>query len=239
MRRGASSALVMALVFASGAVHAQAQPASQPLEPLPPPDPAPAPAPLPPPPPSPSEPAGTLAPGDLGGGPEAPPLREVPLPEKPKVDLAAKMRQSTKGEIGWQYVRVHDVPITAAKVNLMFGAQNDWIAHYALLSFMIGSTEESRRAWDLRLGYMGDLLRWSVLRAGVGADAGYLVIRRVSYDDRAYAFGVGALFHVGVDLFPFGPRNDHALTIDGRFEAHIHFGNAAMWGPSILAGFRW
>jgi len=173
---------------------------------------------------------------------EPPPSASAPPPEPPPPVPAydpKKLRTSIKGEIGGQYARVHDVAIPGVKVNLMFGGQNDSLAHYGLLSFMVGSTEQSRRAWDLRVGYMGDLLRFGIVRAGVGAEAGYLVIRRVTYDDRAYAFGIGALFHVGFDVIPMGPHGEHALTLDARFDAHIHFGDALLFGPSLLAGYRW
>jgi hypothetical protein len=208
---------VLASISAPDVALAQ-QPVEEPPPPLPPPEPPP--------------------PETIVVEPPPSSLAEVPLPPRPERD-PKKVRTSIKGEIGAQYVHVFDVPITAMKVNLLFGAQNDSVAHYGLVSFMVGSTEQSRRAWDLRLGYMGDLLRFGVLRAGLGGQIGYLVIRRVSYDDRAYAMGIGALAHVGVDLFPYGPAGDHALTLDARFEAHIHFGNAFMWGPSILAGYRW
>lgn len=227
-------ALLVPLVFFSLAAPAQAQP----LEPLPPPTtqpPAtqpPATQPLPPP-TSPEAPTvedfGRPAPRpvqDLGPAP--------PLPDESK-----KFHESVKGELGYEYAQVHGVPIDAGRLILGFGGQNADMAHYAIATMMLGQTREGRRVWDLRVGWSGDLYRAGILRLGLTAQAGYLVVRRVTDDSRAYAFGIGAGGHAGVDLVPFGDHGEHALTLDGRFDVHLHFGNAVQWGPEILLGFRW
>jgi hypothetical protein len=253
--------LVGALVAASAVARAQGttppepapagaptQAPAQPLEPLPPPTPAPPtvsppPASTPPPtgappwtPPPPLGPDtaqwGSTVPAETAAPPASGTAPEPARPPK-------KYRPTGKAELGYQYAQVHGVPINAGRLNLGFGAQTDEMANYATLSIMVGETAAHRRAWDLRVGWTGDLYREGILRLGLAGRAGYLVIRRITTDSRAYAFGIGAGVHAGVDLVPFGDRGDHALTLDAHFDADIHFGNAFQWGPSVLLGFRY
>lgn len=163
---------------------------------------------------------------------------DAPPPPPPKED-GEKMRPSFRGEGGFQYSQLYAVPITGARVRLGVGAQNDSWANYATLSFLFGSTENDLRTWDLRFGYTGDFLKVSVLRLGLDGEMGYLFIHRASANERMFALGLGAGAHAGVDLFPFGPRGDHAVTAQVRFDASIHFAGAFVWGPAALIGFRY
>lgn len=187
--------------------------------------------------------AAPATPEDFGvpATPAAPPPPPPPAPASaPPHDDEAKgraFRPSFKGGLGYHYARVHDVPIHAGRLRLGVGAQNDLMAHYAMLSVMVGETETGRRAWDMRVGWSGDV-RISIVRLGLDAEIGYLFIRRATIDSRMWALGVGAGAHAGVDVLTWGPREDHALTIDGRIEGHIHFGNAVSWGPSLSLGVR-
>lgn len=194
---------------------------------------------------------GTASPADFGLPPSSPPA--APAPSPPPVIVsppapaptpaeeeakARAFRPSFKGGVGYQYAHVHGVPIQAGRLRLGVGGQNDVMAHYAMLSIMVGETDAGRRAWDLRVGWSGDLRLVSILRLGLDAEIGYLFIRRATIDERMYALGIGVGAHAGIDVLTWGPRDDHALTVDGRIEAHIHFGNADLWGPSILLGLR-
>jgi hypothetical protein len=151
---------------------------------------------------------------------------------------ARRFRPAFRFAGGYQLGRAHGISANGARFRAGVGAQNDSSAHYAMLSALYGETEQGLRAWDIRLGWCGDFLRWKILRAGVDIEFGYLVVRRATLDARMWALGMGIGGHVGVDVFPFGPRDDHAITIEGRFDGHLHFGNALYWGPSILVGVR-
>lgn len=190
---------------------------------------------------------GTASPADFGLPPAAPAPAPAPAPASAPAAAPAPdddevkgraFRPSFKGALGFEYAHVHGVPIEAGRLRLGVGGQNDVMAHYAMLSIMVGETEAGRRAWDVRIGWSGDARIATILRLGLDVELGYLFVRRATIDERMYALGIGAGAHVGVDALTWGPRDDHALTIEGRIEGHIHFGNAALWGPSILLGLR-
>ncbi|MBX3228657.1 MAG: hypothetical protein KIT84_08395 [Labilithrix sp.] len=187
------------------------------------------------------EPAIVYEQADAGAEPDAagPAPAPASAPPQSEEDAAKKHRLSFRGAGGFQYQQVNGIPVTGARVRLGVGSQTDTIAHYGGISVLYGATENDLRTWDVRLGYTGDLLRMGVLRLGGTAETGYLFIRRATIDKRMYALGIGAGVHLGVDLFPFGPRNDHAVTAEARFDAHLHFGSVFVWGPSVLLGFRY
>ncbi|MBX3219721.1 MAG: hypothetical protein KF795_04325 [Labilithrix sp.] len=213
---------------------------ASPAPPLPPPQgPTGAPAPTSAPPP-----ASAPAPSDgVGGaGDEAVPLAAPPpaesQPVAPRV-TGKEYRPSLKGSAGFQYAQAHGVPITGGRMRLGVGGQNDTSAFYAVLSMLYGSTAEGLRTWDVRGSISGDLLRTGILRLGIDVEMGYLVVRRVTVDSRMWALGLGAGVHASVDVYQFGPRDDHAIFLEGKLDAHLHFGSAFMWGPSVLAGIRY
>ena len=131
------------------------------------------------------------------------------------------------------------MPITGGRLRLGVGAQNDSTAFYAMGTILYGSTEEGLRTWDLRASISADLVRTGIFRFGPDLEMGYLVVRRATVDSRMWALGLGAGIHASLDVYPFGPRDDHAVFIEGKLDAHLHFGNALMWGPSVLAGVRY
>ena len=207
------------------------------LEPLPPPEPAPLPPPA----------ASSAAPsrsdfgvaGDAGAPPSAPGPTDAPPVLPPKPPSGNAFRPTFKGAAGFQYAQVHGVPITGGRLRLGVGGQNDSSAFYAMLSMLYGSTEESLRTWDVRGTISADLLRVGLLRLGGDLEMGYLVVRRATVDSRMWALGLGAGIHASVDVYQFGPRDDHAIFVEGKLDAHLHFGSAFMWGPSVLAGVRY
>lgn len=174
-----------------------------------------------------------------GDAPEALPPRDNPPKDKEKEDEGKTLRLAGRGEGGFQYSRLYGVPITGARGRIGIGAQNDSTANYATLSVLYGATENDLRTWDVRVGWQGDLLRFGVVRLGLDVEFGYLFIRRATFDNRMFTLGAGAGVHAGVDLFPFGPRNDHAVTAQVRFDTSLHFGGAFVWGPAVLVGFRY
>jgi hypothetical protein len=188
--------------------------------------------PAPPPPVQPAAPTPAPAPAPASSADKPPP---------PPSDEAQgkRLRTSFRAEGGFQYAQLYGVPITGAGVRFGAGSQTDSYAHYGTISFLYGSTENDLRTWDLRIGYTGDFFRYKILRLGLDVAMGYLFIHRASTDERMWALGAGAGAHVGVDLFPFGPRGDHAVTAQARFDASLHFGGAFLWGPTFLVGFRY
>ncbi len=207
------------------------------LEPLPPPEPARLPAPSDPSTPSSSD-FGVA--GDAGAAPSVSSSDEAPAaPPPPKPSSGKAFRPTFKGAAGFQYAQVHGVPITGGRLRLGVGGQNDSSAFYAMLSMLYGSTEESLRTWDVRGAISADLLRVGILRLGGDLEMGYLVVRRATVDSRMWALGLGAGVHASLDAYPFGPNDDRAIFVEGKLDAHLHFGNAFMWGPSILAGVRY
>lgn len=219
------------LVFGALAPHAHAQ--QQQLEPLPPPERA---RPSPP-----ADPGSTPSQNDDrvpsdGGAPHA---AEIPPSTAPKNASGKDFRTTFKGSAGLQYAQVHGVPITGGRLRLGVGAQNDARAFYAMATMLLGSTEEGLRTWDLRGSLSADLLRLGILRLGGDLEMGYLVVRRATVDARMWALGLGAGVHASIDAYQFGARDDHAVFIEAKLDAHLHFGTAFMWGPSILGGIRY
>lgn len=176
-------------------------------------------------------------------GNAAPPAPANPSPPSsgPNPDEEAKLakiKPSFRGQLGYQYTHMYGVPINAGRLRLGVGLQNDSMGHYLTASSMVGETETGRRAWDLRVGYEGELRLAGIVRLGAGLEIGYVFIRRASIDERMWALGIGAHVHGSVDALSWGFRDDHALYIDARIEGHIHFGNADLWGPTLSVGLR-
>jgi hypothetical protein len=171
--------------------------------------------------------------------PRSPSDQPPPPPPAVKEDEGKSARTSVRVEGGFQYSQLFGVPITGARVRIGAGAQTDSFAHYGTVSVLYGGTENDLRTWDFRVGYTGDFLRVSILRLGLDAEMGYLVIHRASLDERMFALGVGAGAHAGLDIVAFGPHGDHAVTAQARFDASLHFGGAFVWGPAVLIGFRY
>lgn len=168
----------------------------------------------------------------------ATPAASSPAPTPEDEEKHHKIKPTFKVQLGYQYAQLHSVPINAGRLRTGVGIQNDVMAHYLTFASFIGATESERRVWDLRFGYEGELRLASIVRVGLGAEIGYVFVRRASIDERMWALGIGANFHVGVDAVSWGFRDDHALYIDARIEGHIHFGNADMWGPTLSVGLR-
>jgi hypothetical protein len=179
-------------------------------------------------------PTPTTAPAPTPAPTAAQQQQELEQEEKKK----GEFKPAIKAQLGYQYARMYGVPINAGRFRLGVGAQNDVQAHYFTFSSFIGATETERRIWDLRVGYEGELRLVGILRLGLGLEMGYVFVRRASIDERMWALGIGAQAHVGLDAVTWGPRDDHALYVEARIEAHIHFGNADMWGPTLSVGVR-
>ncbi|MCW5836512.1 MAG: hypothetical protein KIS78_29200 [Labilithrix sp.] len=231
------AAAATALLLAAPTALAQ-EPQAEPLPPLPTPTAAP-----PERAPGDASPAGALTDADLGlagdgGAPPASPSSEPPAP-RPRALSGKEFRPTLKGSAGFQYAQAHGVPITGGRLRLGVGAQNDSSAYYAVLSVLYGGTAEGLRTWDVRGSISGDLLRTGILRLGLDLEMGYLVVRRVTVDSRMWALGLGAGVHASVDVYAFGPRDDHAVFLEGKLDAHLHFGNAFVWGPSVFVGIRY
>jgi hypothetical protein len=148
------------------------------------------------------------------------------------------MHTSFRVEPGFQYAQLHGVSITGARLRMGLGGQTAFAGHYASGSLLFGGTDAGLRTWDLRIGWIGDFVRWNMIRAGLDAEMAYLSIRRASIDDRLWAVGLGIAGHASLDILAFGPRADHALTANVRFDATLFFGGF-VWGPSVAIGFRY
>jgi hypothetical protein len=163
----------------------------------------------------------------------------VPADADAEAKLANARRTAFRAAAGIAYERVSSVPVTGGLLRLAVGGQNDFVGHYASLSIMTGLTENGLRTWDVRVGWTGDLLRADRVRLGMDADLGYLVIRRATVDSRMWALGAGVGIHASADLYTFGPRDAHAITLEGRLDGRLYFGGATTWGPSLLGGIRY
>jgi len=185
-----------------------------------------------------STPAPAATPPPAGGA--APIVFPGKADKDPEAEEAKgrRARAMFKVQLGFQYSRLHSVPIVGGRMRFGVGAQTDTQAHYFVFSSMIGETETERRAWDLRIGYGGDMRFATIARIGVGLELGYVFVRRASIDERQWALGIGADVHLGIDALTWGPHEDHALFFEARIEGHLHFGNADMWGPTLSAGIR-
>lgn len=231
IRKNALISFCASIALASVSQIALAQPAPAPLPPLP------SEAPAPPPPAAPPAP-----PGEGGAPTSQPPTaapKDTPPPPTDDAEEAKKVRLAVRGAGGYQYWRMNGIPVTAARMRFGVGGQTDFGAHYGSLSILYAGTENGLRTWDFRFGWIGDFLRYGPVRLGVDAEVGYLVVRRTSVDDRFWALGAGGGVHAAVDVLAFGPRDDHAITVEGHFDGHLHFGTAFVWGPNLLVGFRY
>lgn len=162
-------------------------------------------------------------------------------PPRPPTDAeeGAKTRLALRFDGGFQYEQIDKVPVTAARFRLGVGGQTDSNANYASISILYGATTNGLRTYDFKVGWIGDLYRYSIMSFGVDAEIGYLWVHRATIDDRMWALGATAAAHIGFDLYPFGPRNDHAITAQARIDGSFYFGGAAVWGPELLLGFRY
>lgn len=170
--------------------------------------------------------------------PQMPDASSQTAPVRSDAELGRARRTSFRGAAGYEYARIGGVPIQGARVRLGLGQQNDSAAHYGALSIFYGSTENHLNTWDVRLGWTLDLLRYGPLRLGFDAELGYVTIRRTALPDRLWSIGVGGGGHASIDLLSFGPRNDHAITAEARFDVYLHL-YAWMWGPTLMFGFRY
>jgi hypothetical protein len=170
--------------------------------------------------------------------PATPPAPTASGPSPDDQVKLGKIKPSFRGQLGYQYTHMFGVPINAGRLRLGVGLQNDDMGHYMTFSSMVGETETGRRAWDLRVGYEGELRLAGIVRLGAGLEIGYVFVRRASIDERQWALGIGAHVHGSVDALTWGFRDDHALYVDARIEGHIHFGNADLWGPTLSIGVR-
>lgn len=186
----------------------------------------------------PAQPQITVVNGDTAPPPSATPAPATNGPTPEDEAKLGKIKPSFRGQLGYQYTQMFGVPINAGRLRLGVGLQNDVMGHYMTFSSMVGETETGRRAWDLRVGYEGDLRLAGIVRLGAGLELGYVFIRRASIDERMWALGIGAHVHASIDALTWGFRDDHALYVDARLEGHIHFGNADLWGPTLSVGLR-
>jgi hypothetical protein len=190
----------------------------------------PRPAPPPPPPPQPV----VVAPPPSATVTTQPPPPPKPPPEEPDVDA---FHASLKLEAGGALKKLDAFGVTLFDLRLGFGAENKWMGHYGSLGFTWGETSQHLRTYDLMLGYGLDF-RISIVRLGVGAELGYLWVRRASVDSRMFALGIGAWGHAGIDIVQFGPNERFGFYVDARLSGSIHYTNALLWGPSLMLGVR-
>jgi hypothetical protein len=85
---------------------------------------------------------------------QPPPLPAPASSTTPEQDEAKlkEFKPAIKVQLGYQYARLHSVPINAGRFRLGVGAQSDVQAHYFTFSSFVGATETERRVWDLRVG---------------------------------------------------------------------------------------
>jgi hypothetical protein len=163
--------------------------------------------------------------------PAAPPLKEKgeASPDKPV--------HSIKLEAGGGLRKIEGVSFVGMDLHAGFGAEDDTLGHYGYLGFLWGSTSESLRSYGLNVGYNLDV-RIEFVRLGFGIQAGFMWVRRATLDAHLVALGAGAFGHMSADLVKLGRGGHDALYFDVRIEGMGYLKDVAVWGPSVMLGFR-
>lgn len=143
-----------------------------------------------------------------------------------------------KIDAGYTLRWLHAVGAQGLDLRLGVGGRSADFAHHASFALFYGATEAGLRAYDFKLGYNGDARVAGPFWLGLGVELGYVWVRRATVDARMYTFGVGGYAHALVELFQFGERDRSSLHLGARMTGGIHFGSAALWGPSVFLGMR-
>jgi hypothetical protein len=180
----------------------------------------------------------TYAPAPTYTAPPPPaPAPRPSAPQEPVEEGEGRERPSFKLELGATARQVHGLALTGGDGRIGFGAQSRTIAHYAGIGFFYGGTEHGLRSYALMFGW-GMEGRFERFRVGIGAEAGWLFVRRATLNKRMYALGIGAWVQATFDLVKMGRHEDGAFYAGVRLAGSLHYGEAGFWGPSVLAGLR-
>jgi hypothetical protein len=205
------------------------------------------PKPAPPPVPTTSPPTASGGSDDAGdaGLPASDAGPSAPAAAKTDEEEGRTYRFAAKGQAGYELGVMYARPIHSARFRLGLGRQNDNYSQFVIIDGRYGQTPNGLGTWDIRLGGEVDLYRSGILRIGLGAASGLLILKRATTpsgaligSNDAVALTIGMDVHAGADLVRWGPRNDHALTIDARLDLHVFFTGYYV-APGVVLGLRY
>jgi hypothetical protein len=178
--------------------------------------------------------------GDAGAAPLSDGGASSPPPPPPSTEEIEKQkyRFAFKGQAGYELAAVYGVAVHSARFRAAFGSQNDVTGRYFVLDGRWGSTANGLTSFDVRAGGEIEPVKTGIAHFGLGAAAGIMGVNRVTNGRTLLIPTLGLYFHGGVDLVQWGPRNDHALQLDLRLEAHVFF-TGYYFGPGVVLGFRY
>lgn len=166
------------------------------------------------------------------------------------LDAARKPSRDTEAravlglEIDHAFLRLYDMPLQTTGARLGIGVQNNEIGALVIADYGIGSLgTPGLHTSTGSLGFEVLYRALSFVRLGGGARLGYLSVSRVTNQSPMEALSVGAFLSAKVDVYDFGPRDDHGAYLGGRIDMDTYQGNGQggpfIWGPQLFAGFRY
>ena len=165
-------------------------------------------------------------------------------------DEAAKQRSDNETrvvaslEVDHAFHRLYDLALQTTGARLGVGVQGAQASALVIADFGVGTLGASNlRATSGSLGVEAMIRALPFLRLGGGPRLGYLNVSRVTSGSPMEAFSIGVFASAKIDLYDFGPRDDHGVFMGARFDADLYGGNGAgsplVWGPELFAGFRY
>jgi len=164
----------------------------------------------------------------------------LPPPIPPSTEEVERLRYRTsfRGQVGYELGLMYGVALHSARFRAGIGSQNDAGGRYFVLDGRYGQTSSGLTTWDFRIGGEIDAIKSGRGHFGLGAAGGVIGIVRESNGRTLIVPTIGMYGHGGVDLAQWGPRNDHALSLDLRLDAHVFF-TGYYFGPGIVLGLKY
>jgi hypothetical protein len=156
--------------------------------------------------------------------------------ESPRVDNVPVF--SMKLAYQTSVATLHQVGLLQNGVSLALGAQRQHFAFYVLAEAEGGDTS---RGLGTNHESLGSELQWRVLpfwRVGGGAYLERLEIHRITMSTTLVGVGFGAFLSTELDVYRFGPRDDHAVFLGVR-ASDDGLGEQALLEARALLGFRY
>jgi hypothetical protein len=182
-------------------------------------------APAPPPPPAPVE-----------AVPPPPPVAvEAPPPPAAPPDAG---RATAKIAYQHAFSSLYGVAMHGDGVSIGVAAQRDHFAVYGIAAVELGATT---RGLSLDHESLGSEVLWratSFWRLGGGAYLERLAIKRITKSGSLEGFGFGGFLTTELDLYRYGPHDDHGFFIGVR-GSDDGFGKEALLEGRLFAGFRY
>jgi hypothetical protein len=155
---------------------------------------------------------------------------EPRAPNLPVVSLKFALQSSVAS--------LHHVGFLQNGVSLAAGAQRGNLGAYVLAEIELGDTA---RGLATNHQSLGGELQWratSFWRLGGGAYFERLAVKRITTAGSLEGFGFGAFLSTELDVYRFGPRDDHGFFL-GLRASDDGLGEQALLEARALAGFRY